>query len=131
MELGAPDASGRPSPRPVPGSEFRVGADFVLVAIGQSARVEELIDGRIPGFLPPGERLDLSHWKTIQANDHTGETSIEGVFSGGDVVTGAATVIEAIAAGRRAAHAMDRYVRFGHAQASPRSSSARRTPSTR
>ena len=119
MELGAPDASGRPSPRPVPGSEFRVGCDFVLVAIGQSARVEELIDGRIPGFLPPDERLDLSRWKTIEADGRTGETSIEGVFSGGDVVTGAATVIEAIAAGRRAAYAMDRYAQVGHAEAEP------------
>ena len=61
----------------------------------------------MPSFLPFGETLNLTRWQTIQVNEGTFETSVEGVFSGGDVVTGAATAIEAIAAGRKAAHAID------------------------
>lgn len=119
MELGAPDASGRRSPKPVPGSEFFEPCDFVISAIGQSTTVAELTDGRIPGFLPPGESLALTRWQTVQVNEKTFETTVEGVFSGGDVVTGAATAIEAIAAGRKAAHAIDAYVREGRARPEP------------
>jgi formate dehydrogenase major subunit len=110
MELGEPDASGRRSPKPVRGSEFVVEGDFILSAIGQATRVPELLDGRVPDFLPFGEVLNLTRWQTIQTNEGTGETSVEGVFSGGDVVTGAATAIEAIAAGRKSAHAIDTYL---------------------
>jgi len=119
MELGEPDASGRRSPRPLRGSEFTLPADFIISAIGQSAKVEELTNGRIPHFLPPGEMLNLTRWKTIQAAEGTFETSVEGVFAGGDVVTGAATVIEAIAAGRKAAHAIDTYLVRGKAEPEP------------
>ncbi len=119
MELGEPDASGRRSPKPIRGSEFVVECDFVIAAIGQNTKVQELVDGRIPNFLPFGEILNLTRWQTIQVNDKTFETSVEGVFSGGDVVTGAATAIEAIAAGRKAAHAIDTYIRTGKAQPEP------------
>lgn len=119
MELGEPDASGRRSPRPVRGSEFQVPCDFILAAIGQGTRVTELLDGRVPNFLPFGETLNLTRWQTIQVNERTFETSVEGVFSGGDVVTGAATAIEAIAAGRKAAHAIHTYITKGKAEPEP------------
>ena len=119
MELGEPDASGRRSPKPVRGSEFVVECDFVISAIGQATTVTDLIDGRVPGMLPLGEVLNLTRWQTIQTSDRSFETSVEGVFAGGDVVTGAATAIEAIAAGRKAAYAIDTYVRTGVVQAEP------------
>jgi formate dehydrogenase major subunit len=119
MELGEPDQSGRRSPRPVRGSEFLVDCDFVLAAIGQATRVQELVDGRVPNFLPFGESLSLTRWQTVEVNERTFETTVDGVFSGGDVVTGAATAIEAIAAGRKAAWAIDRYVATGRAEPEP------------
>jgi len=119
MELGEPDQSGRRSPRPVRGSEFRIDCDFVLAAIGQGTRVKELLDGRVPHFLPLGESLSLTRWQTLEVNERTFETTVDGVFSGGDVVTGAATAIEAIAAGRKAAYAIDRYVATGRAEPEP------------
>jgi formate dehydrogenase major subunit len=119
MELGEPDQSGRRSPRPIRGSEFRIDCDFVLAAIGQGTRVQELLDGRVPNFLPLGESLSLTRWQTVQVNERTFETTVDGVFSGGDVVTGAATAIEAIAAGRKAAYAIDRYVVTGRAEPEP------------
>jgi formate dehydrogenase major subunit len=119
MELGEPDASGRRSPKPVRGSEFLVDCDFVIAAIGQNTKVAELVGGQVPNFLPFGETLNLTRWQTIQVNDKTFETSVEGVFSGGDVVTGAATAVEAIAAGRKAAYAIDRYVATGTAEPEP------------
>lgn len=119
MELGEPDSSGRRSPKPVRGSEFRMECDFVIAAIGQGTRVRELVDGKVPNFLPLGESLSLTRWQTIQVNEKTFETTVDGVFSGGDVVTGAATAIEAIAAGRKAAHAIDRYVQTGRAEPEP------------
>lgn len=119
MELGEPDSSGRRSPRPIRGSEFVVDCDFVISAIGQSTTVADLVSGKIPGFLPLGEVLNLTRWQTIQVNEQTFETSVEGVFAGGDVVTGAATAIEAIAAGRKAAYAMTQYVLTGVARPEP------------
>jgi formate dehydrogenase major subunit len=119
MELGEPDASGRRSPRPVRGTEFVVDCDFVIAAIGQNTRLQGLVDGRVPGFLPFGEVLNLTRWQTIQVQQGTFETSVEGVFAGGDVVTGAATAIEAIAAGRKAAYAIDTYIMTGRAQPEP------------
>jgi formate dehydrogenase major subunit len=119
MELGEPDASGRRSPKPIRGSEFVIDCDFVIAAIGQGTKVQELVDGHVPNFLPFGEVLNLTRWQTIQVNEKTFETSVEGVFSGGDVVTGAATAVEAIAAGRKAAHAIDTYIRTGKAQPEP------------
>jgi formate dehydrogenase major subunit len=119
MELGEPDASGRRSPKPIRGSEFVVGCDFIISAIGQATTVTDLIDGRVPGMLPLGEVLNLTRWQTVQTNERTFETSVEGVFSGGDVVTGAATAIEAIAAGRKAAYAIDKYIMTGVVQPEP------------
>ena len=119
MELGEPDQSGRRSPKPIRGSEFRIDCEFVLAAIGQGTRVQELLDGRVPNFLPLGETLALTRWQTVQVNERTFETTVDGVFSGGDVVTGAATAIEAIAAGRKAAYAIDRYVATGRAEPEP------------
>ncbi|HEY3381757.1 MAG TPA: FAD-dependent oxidoreductase [Vicinamibacterales bacterium] len=119
MELGEPDASGRRSPKPIRGSEFLVPCDFVIAAIGQSTTVTDLVDGKVPGFLPEGEALGLTRWQTVQVNDKTFETTADGVFSGGDVVTGAATAIEAIAAGRKAAYAIDTYIREGKARPEP------------
>jgi formate dehydrogenase major subunit len=118
MALGAPDASGRRSPKPVPGSEHEVPCDLVIAAIGQSATIADLL-GKVPGLLPAGESLGLSRWQTVEVDPKTFETSVEGVFSGGDVVTGAATAIEAIAAGRKAAFAIDTYVREGRARPEP------------
>ncbi|MFI5142622.1 MAG: FAD-dependent oxidoreductase [Thermoanaerobaculales bacterium] len=119
MELGEPDASGRRSPKPIRGSEFVVKCDFVIAAIGQATKVSELVGGKVPNFLPFGETLNLTRWQTIQVNERTFETSVEGVFSGGDVVTGAATAVEAVAAGRKAAHAIDRYIATGKAEPEP------------
>ena len=81
--------------------------------------MQELLDGRVPDFLPLGESLSLTRWQTVQVNERTFETTVDGVFSGGDVVTGAATAIEAIAAGRKAAYAIDRYVATGRAEPEP------------
>jgi formate dehydrogenase major subunit len=120
MELGEPDASGRRSPKPVRGSDYIVPVDFVLAAIGQSTTVTDLIDGKVKDFLPAGEALGLTRWQTVQVNEKTFETTVEGVFSGGDVVTGAATAIEAIAAGRKGAYSIDTYLREGVARPEPR-----------
>ncbi len=119
MELGEPDASGRRSPKPIRGSEFEVPCDFAIAAIGQATTVAGLLDGKVPNFLPFGETLNLTRWQTIQVAEKTFETTVEGVFSGGDVVTGAATAVEAISAGRKAAHAIDRYITTGKAEPEP------------
>ena len=103
MELGEPDASGRRSPVPVPGSEFEIETDEVIMALGTSPN--PLIAGTTSG-------LETTRRGCIAA-DENGATSRPGVFAGGDAVTGAATVILAMGAGRRAAAAIDRYVRGG------------------
>ena len=99
MELGEPDASGRRRPVPVPGSEFDFEVDMIVYAIGTNANP---IMGQTCG-------LKLNKWGYI-ATDDTLATSIAGVFAGGDIVTGAATVIEAMGAGRRAAASMKAYL---------------------
>ena len=101
MELGEPDASGRRRPIPVEGSEFVLDLDAVIVAIGTSPN--PLIRSTTPG-------LDTNRKGCIVADDESGRTSKEGVFAGGDAVTGAATVILAMGAGKRAAAAMDKYI---------------------
>jgi formate dehydrogenase major subunit len=118
-ELGEPDASGRRSPKPIRGSEYLEPCEFIISAIGQSTTVNDLVDGKIPNFLPRGESLNLTRWQTVQVNEKTFETTVDGVFSGGDVVTGAATAIEAIAAGRKAAYAIDTYIQEGAARPEP------------
>ncbi len=100
MELGEPDASGRRSPVAIPGSEFEVEADVVIMALGTSPN--PLIASTTSG-------LDIERHGCIVATEE-GVTSREGVFAGGDAVTGAATVILAMGAGRKAAAAIDNYL---------------------
>ena len=101
MELGEPDESGRRRPVIVPNSEFLLELDTVIVAIGNDAN--PLLTNKIPG-------LELNKWGNIIADDK-GQTSIPGIFAGGDIVTGAATVIEAMGAGRTAAAAIAEYLK--------------------
>ncbi len=101
MELGEPDDSGRRRPVPIDGSEFVMDVDVVVVAVGNGPN--PLIPQTTPG-------LETGKWGNISADEETGRTSKDGVFAGGDVVTGAATVILAMGAGRRAAVAIDDYL---------------------
>ncbi len=104
MELGEPDASGRRRPVPVKGSEYRLPVDTVIVSIGNGAN--PLVPATTPG-------LDTNKWGNILADQETGKTSKKGVFAGGDIVIGAATVILAMGAGRKAAAAMHQYLTTG------------------
>ena len=101
MELGEPDASGRRRPVPVEGSDFTIECDCVIMALGTSPN--PLIKNTTKG-------LETQKWGGIIADEH-GATSREGVFAGGDAVTGAATVILAMGAGKTAAEAIDEYIR--------------------
>ncbi len=101
MELGEPDASGRRRPVPVQGSEFVLDVGTVIVAIGQSPN--PLIKKTVP-------ELETQKWGGIIADEKTGATNIPGVFAGGDAVTGAATVILAMGAGKESAKAIDDYL---------------------
>ena len=101
MELGEPDASGRRRPVKVEGSEHVIPVQTVIIAIGNTPN--PLIKSTTPG-------LETNARGCIVADDLTGATSLEGVYAGGDVVTGAATVILAMGAGKRAAAAIDRYL---------------------
>ncbi len=101
MELGEPDASGRRRPVPVAGSEFLLDVDTVIYALGTTAN--PIIAQTTPG-------LKINKWGYIEIDERTGMTSIPGVFAGGDIVTGAATVILAMGAGRRAAKGMLEYM---------------------
>lgn len=102
MQLGEPDDSGRRRPEPVPGSEWRLLVDTVVIAIGQSPN---------PIIQQTTEGLEVTRWGTIIHDEETMETTIERVYTGGDVATGAATVISAMGAGRKAATAIDAYLR--------------------
>jgi glutamate synthase (NADPH/NADH) small chain len=104
MELGEPDESGRRRPVPVPGSEFVMEVDAVIVAIGNSP------NPLIPQTTPD---LAVTKWGGIIIDEATGKTSKRGVFAGGDIVLGAATVILAMGQGRRAANAMHEYLMTG------------------
>ncbi len=97
MELGEPDASGRRRPVPIPGSQFRMQADAVVCAIGNSPN--PLIPMTTPG-------LSIGKRGNVVADEETGRTSREKIWAGGDVVTGAATVISAMGAGRKAARSI-------------------------
>jgi glutamate synthase (NADPH/NADH) small chain len=101
IQLGEPDASGRARPVIIPGSEFVIPCDVVVVAIG--TRANPLLTATCP-------ELKLNKWGNIVADDN-GMTSLPGVFAGGDIVRGAATVILAMGDGKRAAKAMDVYLR--------------------
>jgi glutamate synthase (NADPH) small chain len=104
MELGEPDASGRRRPVPIKGSEFLTPVDAVVCAIGQSPN--PLIPQTTPG-------LQIAKHGNIIADEKTGRTTKKGVFAGGDIVTGAATVILAMGAGRLAARSIDEYIKTG------------------
>ena len=110
MELGEPDASGRRSPVPIPGSSFDLDVEVVVFAIGQGAN--PLIRSTTPD-------LPVNKWGNIVADDATGATKKRGVFAGGDIVTGGATVISAMGAGRRAARAIHEYLTGQPASAPP------------
>jgi glutamate synthase (NADPH/NADH) small chain len=101
MELTEPDAKGRRGVKPVPGSEFVMDVDTVIIAIGQTPNpiIQRTTDGL---------QSDSRHG-TITVNE-VGKTSLDGVYAGGDVATGAATVISAMGAGKRAAKAMHEYL---------------------
>ncbi len=101
QELGEPDASGRRSPVPVEGSNYVIDVDTVVIAIGQSPN--PLIRQTTPG-------LDTQKWGGIIVEEDTMKTSKDGVYAGGDTVTGAATVILAMGAGKKAAKAIDEYL---------------------
>jgi len=105
MELGEPGPDGRRRPYPIEGSQFDIPLDMVIVAFGN--RPHPLVPRTTPG-------LEVSKWGTIVADEATGATSLEGVYAGGDIVTGAATVIQAMGAGKRAAAAIDEYLARRH-----------------
>ncbi len=102
MELGEPDASGRRRPVEIPGSEFEVECDAVIMSLGTSPN--PLISSTTVG-------LDVNRKKCIIADEEEGKTSREGVYAGGDAVTGAATVILAMGAGKAGARGIDRFIR--------------------
>jgi NADH-quinone oxidoreductase subunit F len=101
MKLGEPDASGRRRPIPVDGSEFFAPADTVIAAVGQAPDLS---------FLPPGSALERTRWERLAVDANRLATNVPGVFAGGDFVSGPGMVIEAIAAGRRGALAIDKYL---------------------
>jgi len=102
MKLGEPDASGRRRPLPIEGSEFDMDVDMVVMALG--TRPNPLV------FTDSGG-LERTRWGTVVADEETGKTTKDRVWAGGDIVTGAATVISAMGAGKRAAADMDRFLR--------------------
>ncbi len=101
MELGEPDASGRRRPVEIPGSEFEMELDTVIMSLGTSPN---------PLISSTTEGLETNKWKCIVADEEFGRTSKEGVFAGGDAVTGAATVILAMGAGKAAAKGIHNYL---------------------
>ena len=101
MELGEPDASGRRRPVEVEGSEFIMDIDTVIMSLGTSPN---------PLISSTTEGLEINKWRCIVADEETGLTTKEGVYAGGDAVTGAATVILAMGAGKKAANAIDEYL---------------------
>lgn len=101
MELGEADESGRRRPSPIPGSDYSLETDLVIMAIGTNAN--PLFTQNTPG-------LALNPWGYIEVKDNL-QTSIPDVFAGGDIVTGAATVISAMAAGKQAAESIDQYIK--------------------
>ena len=104
MELGEPDSSGRRRPVPVAGSEFQFDCDLCIVAVGSGAN--PLLTRSTPD-------MRLNRWGYIAADPETGKTTKKGVWAGGDIVTGAATVILAMGAGRKAADSIHNYLIWG------------------
>jgi formate dehydrogenase major subunit len=106
MELGEPDASGRRRPEKVKGSEFLFKADWIVSAIGQEQDLKGL-ENKTLG------QIKLTKWNSIDADPETLQTSVEGVFTGGDAMTGPAAAIDAIGAGRKAAVVIDKWFETG------------------
>lgn len=104
MELGEPDASGRRRPMPIEGSEFELECDLAIIAVGANAN---------PLLTQSTEGLELNKWGYIVTDEATGKTSKKGVWAGGDIVTGSATVILAMGAGRQAANSIHDYLTWG------------------
>jgi glutamate synthase (NADPH/NADH) small chain len=104
MELGEPDASGRRRPIPIEGSEFHLETDLVIVAVGSGAN---------PLLTQATPDVNLNKWGYIIADPETGKTTKKGVWAGGDIVTGAATVILAMGAGRKSADSIHNYLIWG------------------
>ena len=104
MELGEPDESGRRRPVVIKGSDFHMDCDLVIVAVGSGAN---------PLLTTSTSDMETNKWGYIVADEETGKTTKRGVWAGGDIVTGAATVISAMGAGRQAADSMDKYLKFG------------------
>lgn len=105
MELGEPDASGRRRPVPVKGSETVLDVDMIITAVGQAPNIS---------FKKEGTRLDeidITRWNTFNVNPETYQTNVPYIFAAGDAQTGPATVVEAIGGGRRAARAIDLFLR--------------------
>ncbi|MCL6429979.1 MAG: NADPH-dependent glutamate synthase [Anaerolineae bacterium] len=102
QELGEPDASGRRRPVPIPGSEFDMDVDMVIMALGTRPN---------PMVFTQSAGLERTRHGTVVADENTGRTKLERVWAGGDIVTGAATVISAMGAGKRAAADIDAYLR--------------------
>jgi formate dehydrogenase major subunit len=111
MKLEEVKDGGRPKPIPIEGSEFFLPCDFLISAIGQG--IEDT-------FLKQGTTVETNKWFEVQVNDQTMETSIEGIFSGGDVVTGPLTAISAIGQGKKAALAISEFLSKGKATARPK-----------
>jgi formate dehydrogenase major subunit len=109
MELGEPDRSGRRRPVPLEGSDFVIEADTIIGAIGQSTNTQ---------FLYNDFPVKLNKWGDVEIDGRTLQTSESKIFSGGDCVTGPATVIQAVGAGRRAAESIDGFLARGYAKAS-------------
>ena len=102
MELGEPDASGRRRPVEIPGSEFEIECDTVIMALGTSPN---------PLISSTTEGLEINKWQCLIVNEENNETTRDGIFAGGDAVTGAATVILAMGAGKKAADGIDEYLK--------------------
>jgi len=100
MRLGTPDDSGRRRPVPIPDSEYKISVDTVIMAVGQQVTSDALLS-----------KLEPSQWGTLEVDSVTLETNVKGVFGGGDVVSGGATAIEAVATGKEAAKSIDRFLR--------------------
>jgi heterodisulfide reductase subunit A len=101
MKLGEPDSSGRRRPIPIEGSEHELDFDTVIIAVSQSPEID---------FASGKASFKVTKWSTLEVNPETLETNIKGVFAGGDVVQGPATVIAAMGDGKRAAEAIDKYL---------------------
>jgi heterodisulfide reductase subunit A-like polyferredoxin len=102
MRLGEPDASGRRRPIPIEGSEFDIPCDVMVAAIAQAPEIS---------LLDPDHGLEITRWGTFKVNEQTLETNRPGIFAGGDAAAGPGALIEGIAAGRRGALSIDRYLR--------------------